>query len=49
VLISDRDFSGASKHWTSVPRQSESGTGWCSVNVVLGLSNVRTEHEGVNA
>jgi hypothetical protein len=48
VLISNRVFSGAAKNRTSVPGQSESGTGWCSVSVVLVLSNVRTEHEEVN-
>jgi len=41
VLTSDRACSRAVKCWVNVQRQSESGTGECSVSEVLGLSGVR--------
>ena len=41
VFASDRACSGAAKHWTSVQRQSEGGTGYCGVSEVLGSSGVR--------
>jgi hypothetical protein len=48
VLTSDRACSGAAKLRASVPRQSESGTGWCGVSDVLGSSGVRAEPEEEN-
>jgi hypothetical protein len=41
VLTSKRACSAAAKHQASVQQESESGTGWCGVSEVLGLSVVR--------